>query len=140
MNEPELHLWRDSHVLHVLIPYHKNNRQALRVLTNARKSNVVWDKTNGYWTIPKAHLATLRDAFVDHYGACIVKVQAGKTPGKCHEVCQNAVGPECECSCVGAFHGISANKQVTLGSGVILTWDDAPTDGWVIRRYRKEAV
>jgi len=90
---------RDS--LRIRLPYDPANRKFLR---NGRRSEPRWVRDKGWWEIPRAWFNDFIDRALEHYGR--VYVIQPYTQEKCAPACLNAQGHICECSCMGANHGM----------------------------------
>lgn len=85
----------------VRLPYSSDNRVWLG---NERRNKPEWLPKHKAWSIPKAWFEdTVRRALA-RYGSVYVIQPFNKTE-KCAPACWNALGPRCECSCMGANHG-----------------------------------
>jgi len=73
-------------------------------LKSHHRINPVWDYHLRCWETPKAWFNQLVREFVDTDGKVYV-VQPYREQEKCSPACQNAQGHECQCSCMGEFHG-----------------------------------
>lgn len=56
------------------------------------------------WKLPLSWLNRFVDGTLDRYGRVYV-VQPFREMEKCAPACRNAVGHDCQCSCMGANHG-----------------------------------
>ena len=84
----------------IRLPYAQDNKIWLR---NGERNKPAWDKQNEAWEIPQAWFErAIRLAF-SRYGACYV-IQLYRDREVCAAACWNAVGADCECSCMGANH------------------------------------
>jgi hypothetical protein len=84
----------------IRIPYAQDNRVWLR---NNERNKPVWDTENKAWEVPQAWFErTIRLSF-SRYSACYV-IQLYREKEVCAPACWNAVGADCECSCMGANH------------------------------------
>jgi len=87
--------------LRVRLPYAVSNRQWLQ---DSRRTSPEWIASGKHWELPKAWF----NAFVDRSLAKYTKVyiiQPYREREICAPACQNAVGHECQCSCMGLNHG-----------------------------------
>jgi hypothetical protein len=87
--------------LRVRLPYADANRQWLQ---NGRRTSPVWIARSKYWELPKAWFNDLVERSLRRYGKLYV-IQPYREQEKCAPACQNAVGHECQCSCMGRYHG-----------------------------------
>lgn len=87
--------------LRIRIPPNDDNQDWLR---NGRRRIPVWIDSKQYWELPKAWFNDFVNRSLKHYGRLYV-VQPYNEQEKCASACMNATGHECECSCMGAYHG-----------------------------------
>jgi len=73
-------------------------------LKKDRKINPVWVHRHRCWETPKAWFNRHVREFIDTDGKLFI-VQPYREQEKCSPACQNAIGHECQCSCMGEFHG-----------------------------------
>lgn len=96
--------------LRIRLPYSTGNRQWLR---NGRRANPLWVKGRednpGYWEIPKAWFNDFVQRALTDYGKVYI-IQPYRAMEVCTPQCRNAVGHECECSCMGQYHGVSSSE------------------------------
>ncbi|OYW62497.1 hypothetical protein [Bosea sp. (in: a-proteobacteria)] len=86
----------------VRLPFKEGNRAWLQTIG---KSKPVWfgDKES-YWEIPKSWFNDFVEEALRRYGKVYI-IQPFREQEKCSSSCQNAVGHECQCSCMGEHHG-----------------------------------
>lgn len=87
--------------LRARIPYAPDNESWLR---NARRSSPEWIKEYRCWELPKAWFNDFVARALARYHRLYI-VQPYREQEKCSPSCLNALGHECECSCMGANHG-----------------------------------
>lgn len=87
--------------LRMRLPYAKTNRDWLR---DGRRANPAWLKDKKYWELPKAWFNDLVDRALAKFGRLYV-IQPYREQEVCAPACMNALGHECQCSCMGANHG-----------------------------------
>jgi hypothetical protein len=87
--------------LRVRLPYADGNRQWLQ---NGKRNSPTWLKDKKHWEAPKAWFNDLVERSLQKYGKLYI-VQPFKEQEKCAPACMNAIGHECQCSCMGANHG-----------------------------------
>jgi hypothetical protein len=63
-----------------------------------------WNKPHQRWEIARTHLYDLVVALADRFGVVDVFLEHSLTQ-VCDKRCREAVGDDCECSCVGEHHG-----------------------------------
>lgn len=88
--------------LRVRLPYGENNRQWLQ---NGRRISPSWNADDHYWETPKTWFNDLVERSLTKYAKVYI-VQPFREQEKCAPACMNAVGHECQCSCMGANHGV----------------------------------
>ena len=88
-------------LLRVRLPYLNTNRQWLQ---NGRRISPAWIVNGKYWELPKAWFNDFVERALRKYGNVYV-IQPYRKQEKCSPSCQNAIGHECQCSCMGRYHG-----------------------------------
>lgn len=99
--DPVIYRRGKGYPLLLRLPYQEDNRNWLR---NGKRNNPVWDKSNKRWECPKAWFNDLVERSLERWGKLYV-IQPYQHQEKCAPACWNAVGHECECSCMGEHHG-----------------------------------
>jgi hypothetical protein len=85
------------------LPYAEDNRRWLR---NGRRMAPEWiGGAKAYWELPKSWFNDFVDRALLRYGKVYI-VQPYREQEICARACQDARGHECQCSCMGAHHGI----------------------------------
>lgn len=87
--------------IRIRLPYGDGNREWLQ---NGRRISPDWVLKEKYWEAPKAWFNDFVERAMKRFGKLYV-VQPYREQEKCAPACLNAVGHECECSCMGANHG-----------------------------------
>lgn len=87
--------------LMVHLPYAVDNRSWINGLG---KSKATYVKSVQGWQIPKSWLNQFVDGALERFGSVHV-VQPHNEREVCAPACRNAVGHDCQCSCLGANHG-----------------------------------
>ena len=87
----------------VRLPFSKDNRSFLGGGT--RKQEPVWDKEKKYWSLPKSRFNEVVDLILKRHAKVYI-IQPSVETEKCAPACRNATGHECQCSCMGANHGV----------------------------------
>ena len=88
------------------LPYRADNKQWLFTMaTGTRRPEVSWAKQEGAWKLPVAWLNRFVEGALERYGRLYV-VQPFREMEKCAPTCRNATGHDCQCSCMGANHGV----------------------------------
>jgi hypothetical protein len=87
------------------LPYRSDNKAWLFGLaTGRRKPEVKWSPVEKAWKLPVSWLNRFVDSGLERYERLYV-VQPFREMEKCAPACRNAVGHDCQCSCMGANHG-----------------------------------
>lgn len=106
-------VWRQGRIPVVLRRGGKGQRLRLRLppssdnpkwLQNGRRISPIWIDKGRYWEIPKAWFDDFVTRALTKYGRLYI-IQPYREQEKCSPACLNAVGHECQCSCMGANHG-----------------------------------
>lgn len=87
--------------LRARLPFVPGNRAWLK---SDRRINPVWVDNGSYWELPKAWFNDFVERALKRHGSVYI-FQPYRELEKCAPACQNAVGHECQCSCMGANHG-----------------------------------
>jgi len=87
--------------LRVRLPFREYNRAWLR---GERRSRPKWDRERLFWTVPKSWFNQLVEQCLATFGRVYI-IQPYREQEKCAPACWNAVGDECQCSCMGEYHG-----------------------------------
>lgn len=104
----------------VRLPYAADNKVWLRA---GQQNKPSWDKGHRAWEVPQAWFErTIRLSF-SRYQACYV-IQLYREKEVCAAACWNAVGADCECSCMGAHHGSgkSSGRWYEVGETFAVMW------------------
>jgi hypothetical protein len=88
-------------LLRLRIPFTKENRIWLQ---NGRPANPTWLKDKKCWELPASWFNDFVTRALNKFGKLYV-IQPYREQERCAPACQNAVGHECQCSCMGANHG-----------------------------------
>ncbi|TGD60487.1 hypothetical protein EYC08_20715 [Tabrizicola sp. WMC-M-20] len=87
------------------LPFKPDNFAWIKSLAKGnRKPEVSWDATTKTWALPVSWLNRFVDNGLARYGQLYV-VQPFREMEKCAPACRNALGHDCECSCMGENHG-----------------------------------
>jgi len=86
----------------VRIPYSQLNRDWLK---NSRRNQPNWLAGKRCWEIPKAWFNDFVERALKRYGKLYI-IQPYRQQEVCAPACMNARGHECQCSCMGANHGM----------------------------------
>ena len=87
--------------LRIRLPYRTINRAWLKA---DRRTNPRWNRDRSFWTVPKAWFNAMVQQCLETFGRVYV-IQPYREQEKCASACMNALGHECQCSCMGANHG-----------------------------------
>ena len=107
-----LHIWGQKEIpvlyrpgsgklLLVRLPYAVTNRPWLK---GDHRNQPEWVAEHKCWQTPKAWFEDIVKRSLGKYRRIYV-IQPFNTQEKCAPACWNALGAECECSCMGANHG-----------------------------------
>jgi hypothetical protein len=107
--------------LRVRIPFSPINRQWLQ---NCRPIKPDWIETEKYWELPKAWFNDFVERSLIKYGKVYI-IQPYHEQEKCAPACQNAKRHECQCSCMGKYHGAGNDGSWFEVSDTFSTrWED----------------
>lgn len=98
---------RNGQKLRVRLPFAMGNRSWLQ---NNRRSNPAWVDEGNYWEVPKSWFNDFVERSLRRYGRVYI-FQPYRKQEKCAPACQNAVGHECQCSCMGENHGAGSDAS-----------------------------
>ena len=99
-----------SHKLRVKLPNASNDfevrRRACAFLQSARPKGRQPEWLSRYmgWEVAQAWFSDLVDHILSQFGELYI-IQPYREQEKCASACMNALGHECQCSCMGANHG-----------------------------------
>lgn len=88
-------------LLRARLPYSDTNRAWLQ---DGRRITPTWHSSRRFWEFPKAWFNDFVERALRTFGQVYV-VQPYREQEKCSSACLNAVGHECQCSCMGRNHG-----------------------------------
>jgi hypothetical protein len=95
----------------------RDRRRWLQSSVRARSPRLGDD---GSWELPRCCLTRLVTAAADRYGRAVA-VRYMARLSRCSRACQQAAGADCDCSCLGQFHGQdSAAAWVELTGDVLV--------------------
>lgn len=99
------------------------NRRWLRELSPKGRKPKWSDKYQG-WQIPKSWITRMTQHLLARYGECFV-VQPYRSSKKCAPACMNAKGLDCDCSCMGEFHGTGGPSAswFVVSETFAISWD-----------------
>lgn len=90
-----------GHPLLIRLPYSKGNRAWLK---QSRRNEPNWIAEKKHWEVPKAWFNDIVKEALLKWGKLYI-IQPYIEQEKCAPACWNALGHECQCSCMGANHG-----------------------------------
>ena len=106
------------------LPFAEGNRAWLR---NARRLEPEWHGLEGehYWEVPRAWFSDLVPRCIERFGSVYV-IQPFREHQKCAPACWDAQGDDCECSCMGANHGLGhpEGRWMILSDTFAASWGD----------------
>jgi hypothetical protein len=109
------------------IPFAANNRDWLR---NGRRISPVWISPKKYWEIPKAWFNDFINRSLKKYGQIWI-IQPFREQEVCAPACMNALGHDCQCSCMGMNHGSGNDGSwFEVNEAFATRWDD---EEWACR-------
>lgn len=83
------------------LPYAKDNRAWIKA---EHRKDPEWSEKHRCWHLPRTWFEEIIKKALIRYRRIYV-IQPFNPNEKCAPACWNAVGAECECSCMGANHG-----------------------------------
>ena len=89
----------------IRLPYAADNRDWIR---RGRATRPVWFRQQYYWEIPKAWFNDFVNRALVRFEKIYI-IQPFREQEKCAPACMNALGHECQCSCMGQNHGAGNN-------------------------------
>ena len=125
-------IWRNKYIpviyrppkdrIQIKLPYAEDNREWVR---GGRRSKPKWNKQFKCWEIPKAWFNIAIEDCLNRYSRVYI-IQPYKVEEKCAPACWNAVGHECQCSCMGVNHGMSGpnGKWMVISDSFAIKWRD----------------
>ena len=90
-----------GYTLLIRLPYKEDNRVWLK---NERRNDPKWEADKKHWEIPQAWFNDTVNRMLRRFGKLYI-IQPHRKQEKCAPACWNAVGHECQCSCLGENHG-----------------------------------
>lgn len=131
--DPRLrHVWQQTAIpvvfrpsqgpLLIRLPYSGGNRAWLQKLG---RINPVWNEKRGCWQLPKTWFERTIRAALEKYGR-IYAIHPFKHEEKCAPACWNAVGVDCQCQCMGEYHGSAepAGRWHTVSEALAVKWEE----------------
>lgn len=93
--------------LRICLPFAEDNR---RWLQTGKRTAAAWLPEHRCWEVPKAWFNEFVEKALYRYGSLYV-IQPYREQEKCAPACLNATGHECQCSCMGANHGVGNDRS-----------------------------
>ena len=110
-----------GHKLHVKLPFADDNRIWLQ---QGLKSRPNWLRADKVWELPNNHFNKFVERALEKFGRVYV-IQPYREHETCAPACWNAVGHECQCSCMGANHGSgSSGGWFVVSETFAVRWGD----------------
>lgn len=97
-----------SKPIRLRLPYAKDNRTWLKA--GERKKEPEWSVEGEYWELPTSRFNEAVKMLLERFGKVHI-IQPYREKEVCSPSCMNAVGFECQCSCMGANHGMGASGR-----------------------------
>jgi hypothetical protein len=97
-----------GHRLRLRLPYDSGNRAWIR---RERRANPEWDEQRRFC--------------LEKFGKVYI-IQPYREQERCAPACWNALGDECQCSCMGEYHGMHspAGQWKTVSDTFAVSWGD----------------
>ncbi|MEV5819379.1 hypothetical protein AB0L22_09400 [Micromonospora haikouensis] len=97
-----------------------SNRSWLHA-TLGERIQPIYDKPTARWLIARNHFTLLVENLLDRFGQVDVFVEFSVTE-RCDSRCQGAEGDDCQCSCLGEYHGggIWAGGWIQVGETTLV--------------------
>lgn len=93
-----------SQPIRLRLPWAHDNRNWLQ--NGTRKKEPAWEPKSRYWELPATRFNEIVTMLLSRFGQVYI-VQPYREKEICARACREAHGFECNCSCMGANHGIS---------------------------------
>lgn len=108
-----------------------------RFLQQPRKRLPQWDLEKRHWELLYAWLDALVKRIVEQFGYLYL-VQPFRSQQVCARSCQEAVHFECECSCMGAYHGSNGINSgwYEISDHFAVSWSEAELACRLMKRSR----
>lgn len=87
----------------IRMPYAKNNRAWLKE-TLGERIRPEWDKPSQCWLVARNHFGAVVEAMAERLGRIDVYIDF-RGLERCDTRCKNAKSRECDCQCIGRYHG-----------------------------------
>ena len=119
-NIPVIYRQGKGKPLLVKTPYSPDNRMWLKA---DHRNKPTWNPKYKCWETPKAWFNDLVPQILNRHNKLYI-IQPYRQQEKCAPACWNAVGHECQCSCMGANHGShsSSNSWFVVSDAFATKW------------------
>lgn len=87
----------------IKMPYAKDNRAWLKD-TLGQRIRPEWDKSNRCWWVARNHFGAVVEALADRLGRIDIYIDF-RGVERCDTRCKKARSRECDCQCLGKYHG-----------------------------------
>lgn len=112
----------DSKPIRLRMPYAPDNRSWLK--NGPRKREPQWDVQREYWELPSSRFNEVVEMLLRRFGKVYI-IQPYREKEVCAYSCMNAVGFECQCSCLGANHGMGSDgRWFEVSEACALRWGE----------------
>lgn len=91
-----------SKPIRLRLPFVAGNREWLK--QKPRNKDPVWNTEQKFWELPKSRFNELVRIILERFERIYI-IQPYREMEICAPACMNALGFECQCSCMGAHHG-----------------------------------
>lgn len=99
-------LWRPATTGRLVMktPYRPDNRAWIHETLDSRRVRPEWNKERKRWEVARNHFRPMVLAMIERFGVVDVILDSRSTE-RCDTRCREALGEECECECLGVYHG-----------------------------------
>jgi hypothetical protein len=119
----------------VRLPFRQGNRDW--ILANGRK--IEWRSRWKAWQVPRSRFDGIVELALDRFGSCWL-IQEYRPLEKCCPACWNAIGYECECSCLGANHGSGRELEHVVNETFAFEWGEHKLSCRLLERIPYDAA
>jgi hypothetical protein len=123
-----IQVWRNSRIpvvykpggresLLVRVPYAEDNYEWLR----GEGKRIGWCPQFRAWEIPRSRFNDVVERCLQRYAKAYV-IEGYRELEKCAPACWNAIGYDCQCSCMGAHHGSGQELQHIVSDTFAFEW------------------
>jgi len=123
--------------IRVRLPYAQDNRQWLQA---GHRAQPAWIPEGKYWELPRVWFSDFVDAALIRFGQVWI-IAPHREKEVCAPACWNAQGHECQCSCLGANHGMGANGNwFVVSETFAVRWGERQLGCRLLTRSRRATV